>query len=575
MAEATKSVLFVDYDSIHRSLVSVDDAAADRFASRVAEWVAAIESGKIFARNSGGGRRRRILMRRCYADPALLGDERSSFLSNGFQVVDCPPADGHERNAAAIHMVLDTIDALEHPADYDEFILLSAETDLSPVLIRLRAHNRATAIYAKPATAESYKAIVDAMIDEERLFSFVMSDETAAAESPAAQSAEISEVEALARKVATATNVPLFAPRTFAELFRHLVDEISENGYHFQSTAENVATRMAEAGRNVTRRQVVFVVKGLALKGHVFSTSDTPERLAEVFREQVLYLTENAGLDLSKHEKTVLASWIVGRVAAGSSNASEDVEIAATADADTAEEQSPKPTAKSGRQSRSSRRKQTKAAEPSKTETAAPASPSRQAAPAPEAAKPKSEPDEDVERPAPPAARPSTSPEFKPAAAPPLAAPPAARPPAPLARPISPPARTPSVTVRSPLGMRSASQLPGSPGARPAATSPMRIPPVSRPVTRTLSSDADKEKVESSILAAIAQAVDVLVDDGSAKSRGGSRSNVPPDTTAESQEAAPERRPPQEANEASEGDDIGDEIQRIIASYNRKRDRDG
>ena len=40
----------------------------------------------------------------------------------------------------------------------------------------------------------------------------------------------------------------------------------------------------------------MFVVKGLALKGHVFSTTDTPERLAEVFREQVIYLIGNAEL---------------------------------------------------------------------------------------------------------------------------------------------------------------------------------------------------------------------------------------------------------------------------------------
>ncbi len=236
MAETTKSVLFVDYDSIQRSVAAGEMQAAERLASRVAAWVAAIEAGRIFAARSDA--RRRILMRRCYADPALLGDERSEFLSNGFQIVDCPPAEGRERNSAAIHMVLDTIDALEHPAAYEEFILLSADTDLSPVLIRLRAHNRSTAIYANAVTAESYKAIADAMVDEQRLISLLLSDEQPGAEEQASgPPAERSEVEALARKISAATNVPLFAPRTFAELFRHLVEEIAENGYHFHTTA--------------------------------------------------------------------------------------------------------------------------------------------------------------------------------------------------------------------------------------------------------------------------------------------------------------------------------------------------
>ena len=207
-------------------------------------------------------------------------------------------------------MVIDTLDALDHPAGYDEFILLSGDADLTPVLLRLRAHNRNTVIYGDAGISASYKAIADGIVDAER-FAAVLSgepaEEKAEAEAAAAQAesgdataaapvaADRAEIEALARKVHAGTNVPVFSPRTFADLFRLLAQEIGENGYHFQNTAENVTDKLVAAGRNVNRRQVVFVVKGLALKGHVFSTTDTPERLAEVFREQVLYLIGSAG----------------------------------------------------------------------------------------------------------------------------------------------------------------------------------------------------------------------------------------------------------------------------------------
>jgi hypothetical protein len=557
MAETTKSVLFVDFDSIYGSLETGETPAAERLALRVASWVAAIESGKLFAKTSAGGRQRRILMRRCYADPSLLGDERSSFLSNGFQMVDCPPAISGKRSSAAIHMVLDTIDALEHPAGYEEFILLSADTDLTPVLIRLRAHNRTTAIYANTSTAESYMAIADAIIDRERLLSILLSADSTGDGEPTPEPAERSEVEALARKISGATSVPLFAPRTFAELFRHLVNEIAENGYHFQTTAENVATRMAEAGRNVTRRQVVFVVKGLALKGHVFSTSDTPDRLAEVFREQVLYLSENAGIELDKHEKAVLASWIIGRVAAGSANTSEAVEIEADTDAG----ETTKPGAKHGheRSARSSKKKTSKPADPARAESA-PASAANADTGPPRSSTPATKPAGESDTKQPPA---------RPAAPVKSIAPPA--------RSATPPTRPPAIQARPPAsappGGTSLSRVPGT---RPAATSPMRTPPVSRPATRPAPSDAEKEKVESSILAAIAQAVDVLVEDSDPKTKGTARSGGPRDASPEGQEDAPERMaPPPSPEEAPAGDDIGDEIQRIIASYNRKRDRNG
>jgi hypothetical protein len=88
--------------------------------------------------------------------------------------------------------------------------------------------------------------------------------------------------------------------------------------------------------------------------------------------------------------------------------------------------------------------------------------------------------------------------------------------------------------------------------------------------------DGDKETVESSILAAIAQAVDVLVEG----SGGKSRPSTEPDTAKADpmEKAAPaaeiETAAEAEIDEIPEGDDIGDEIQRIIASYNRNRSKD-
>ena len=50
MADAIKSALFVDYDSVHRSLRGARrDAAAARLAERSSAWIAAIEAGKLFA----------------------------------------------------------------------------------------------------------------------------------------------------------------------------------------------------------------------------------------------------------------------------------------------------------------------------------------------------------------------------------------------------------------------------------------------------------------------------------------------------------------------------------------------
>ncbi len=568
MADTIKSALFVDYDSFHRSQQDDDGDVAERLAQTSVSWVAAIEAGKLTLPPLEGGARRRVLIRRCYADPGLLGLNRSALIASGFEVVDCPQQSGRKRNAADIHMAIDVLDALEHPAGYDEFILLSADADFTPVLLRLRAHNRNTAVYGDESVSAGYKAITDGVIDAER-FALVLAGESldapaepapdaaaGAAESASAPpvAPDRADIEALARKVHSSTNVPMFSPRTFADLFRLLAQEIGENGYHFQNTAENVTDKLVAAGRNVNRRQVLFVVKGLALKGHVFSTTDTPERLAEVFREQVLYLIGNSGLEVDDREKAMLPAWILGRMPSVVK---------------------PVPTATPPRAAADDAGKK---APPLRRRV-----PGRQAPPEKETS---------------PAPAPRVDPESAPPPAPVLAK--AAPAVAPAARPS---AEAPRTSVASRFAAITKGTFGGKPGAgdngtarKPAARPVAPVEPAGRAAAGKPNAAAkgsggasrpggrsgpakpapEGDALESSILAAIAQAVDVLVDDGEDPPKTAGKA---PEVEIEaveaegSEESVPPVQPPPDPEPSPGGDseDIGDEIQRIIASYSRAR----
>ncbi len=327
MAQVVRSVLLVDYDSLYASLRESSQVAAEWLAGLSGVWLDAIEDGELVVQRRGEPHKRRLLVKRCYADPKLLGNQREGLIAQGFQIIDCLPLSGRERNAAEISMVLDAVDLVSHAAPYDEFILLSADTDLTPILLKLRQHNRATAVYAGRQTSNSYKAFADAFVDEAKLAAAIEAEHDRAGlpqtrtpppppvpvkAIPAAPSAAREELSDLARRIHDATKVPLYAPATYADLFKFLTEEVASNGYHFQQTAENVANRLNEAGRSVTKRQIGFVVKGLALKGHPFTAEDKPEALAAGFREQVLYLAGNADLKLSERDTELVSTWIVG-----------------------------------------------------------------------------------------------------------------------------------------------------------------------------------------------------------------------------------------------------------------------
>ncbi|MDR3495151.1 MAG: NYN domain-containing protein [Ancalomicrobiaceae bacterium] len=171
MTDAIRSVLFVDFDNVFFSLQSADKDAAKSFANDPRRWLEAIESGSLIEAVAGSPAvgRRRILMRRCYANPAVMRYFRGYFTRSGFQIVDCPPLTGRGKNSADIYMVVDMLDALRHETHFDEFIILSGDADFTPVLLRLRAYDRSSIIYSNAVTATAYKSLCDGMITEERL----------------------------------------------------------------------------------------------------------------------------------------------------------------------------------------------------------------------------------------------------------------------------------------------------------------------------------------------------------------------------------------------------------------------
>lgn len=545
MAEAIASVLLVDYDNLQRSFAAA--GGEGQIADTAANWLAALEDGRLAG---AGGGKRRLGIKRCYAGASVNGKLRDRLAAAGFDVVD---AGEGTRGSAELYMAMDTIEALGRPDGFSEFILLSPGSELGPLIARLKSAKRTAVILGDDKTSPAEKAMADIVIDAASLVR-LPAPAGAAAETRAPNAAnERAEIEAFARKIHSATSIPLLSPKTFTELFRHLTEEIAANGYHFQTTAKNVADNMSAAGRNVTRRQVVFIVKGLALKGHVFSQGDNAERLAEVFREQARYLINNAGIKLDPREEQLLAIWFQGRAAA-------PVTRPAAAPQPESEAQTTVPPSAETRAriAETIEREVAKAVvRPSERAKLQPPRPAVAAA-----AAPKPLPVKPVDLPKSTATRPAQP--IRPA--PPGAAREEAK--AVIAARIAASAKMKKTPPRATGDAQPPAGASGAPPTAPpepaggeetAARNPKRAAPVSA------------ENLETSILAAIAEAVDVLVDDSTEQSSATRR-------PVARQAAAPAPEPAQqEADEGptevdeGESNDIGDQIQRIIASYNRNR----
>ena len=181
-----RCALFVDFDNVYIGLKRLDPGAAEAFASAPAHWLTALETGN----DADGEFSRRFLVRACYLNPSAFSQFRPNFTRAGFSVVDCPSLTQQGKSSADINLVLDAVDALSAETRYDEFVILSADADFTPLALRFRAADRRVTIITAGPAASAYRAVADTVITADELAELVKHPEPAALEEAPVQTIE-------------------------------------------------------------------------------------------------------------------------------------------------------------------------------------------------------------------------------------------------------------------------------------------------------------------------------------------------------------------------------------------------
>ncbi|WP_426595055.1 NYN domain-containing protein [Cellulomonas sp. McL0617] len=166
-----RTALFVDFDNVYIGLQRLDPTAAEAFATDPAHWLSELESGT----DSEGDFTRKFLIRACYLNPSRFANFRPNFTRAGFQVVDCPSLTQQGKSSADINLVLDAVDALAAPTRYEEFVIVSADADFTPLALRCRAADRRVTIMTASPAAAAYRAVADHVITADDLAELVTS----------------------------------------------------------------------------------------------------------------------------------------------------------------------------------------------------------------------------------------------------------------------------------------------------------------------------------------------------------------------------------------------------------------
>ncbi|MET0417038.1 MAG: NYN domain-containing protein [Actinoplanes sp.] len=201
--DQVRAALYLDFDNVFTGLIRQDPDVALQFAEEPGGWASRLTT----ALPVQGPRR--WLQLRCYMNPAgwvphpdpsagtprlYFSKFRPNFTNAGFEVIDCPRLT-HTKNAADIRMVVDAIDALHERTLYDEFVIMSGDSDMTPLLVRIRRDDRRTTVVSPLDAAEAFTSVADRLIGSEQLLELIQGEPVEVDEPPAAGSETRDDVE--------------------------------------------------------------------------------------------------------------------------------------------------------------------------------------------------------------------------------------------------------------------------------------------------------------------------------------------------------------------------------------------
>jgi uncharacterized protein (TIGR00288 family) len=125
MAEEKKLALFIDFENI-------------AIGSREAKHKS-FEIGLVLARLVEKGK---IMYKRAYADWGRYTEYKRPFHEAAIELVDIPQHRISGKNSADVRMVVDALDLCYTRAHIDTFVLVSGDSDFSPLVSKLRENNR-------------------------------------------------------------------------------------------------------------------------------------------------------------------------------------------------------------------------------------------------------------------------------------------------------------------------------------------------------------------------------------------------------------------------------------------------
>jgi uncharacterized LabA/DUF88 family protein len=163
---SARAAVFIDFENLSLALQSGSERTAPDLSG-------ILDLAKTFAREGG------VDPVRAYADWSYFAQQRSILDNEGVQTVQADAQPVHGKNSTDILMAVDMIDLMHREPSIGAFILVTGDSDFTPVAARLRQHRRrVVGVGVRGAVS---KKLIEAC-DEFHLYTDLLSGEEAEAQ---------------------------------------------------------------------------------------------------------------------------------------------------------------------------------------------------------------------------------------------------------------------------------------------------------------------------------------------------------------------------------------------------------
>ncbi len=123
--------------------------------------------------------------------------------------------------------------------------------------------------------------------------------------------AKNSSVKTVIDNILQITDIPPLSARYYQRLFHLMAEEINENGFLFNETADNTALRGDKIKLPVDPTHVQNILHRIRRHGHWFSDKDNARTLARTFHDSVISQSIEGGLKLTGAQLDMIDEWFI------------------------------------------------------------------------------------------------------------------------------------------------------------------------------------------------------------------------------------------------------------------------